>query len=173
MHTLLALAMFLSATPDGTTGLRRSSERAARLKNAEESAQLESFDLKLQELRPTSGASALRVSSIIVLAASVAVPVACGAVALVIGGLVALFSTNAAGIFMLSMFAWIPVWGWAAMAVVATIGSAMLVGSIVGDQPRQQQVRAVKEERRAILKAVRDGQRSAPVEVPLTTVMVF
>lgn len=74
---------------------------------------------------------------------------------------------------MLSMFTWIPVWGWAAMAVVATIGTAMLVGSIVGDQPRQQQVRAVKEERRALIKAVKDSQRSAQVEVPLATVLVF
>jgi hypothetical protein len=173
MHTLLALSILLCATPDATIGLSRNSERAARLMNAQERAQLASLDGKLQELRSSGQNSALRVSSIIVLAAAVAVPVVCGVGALFFGGLVALLSPSAAGAFMVAMFSWIPVWGWAAMAVAATVGTAMLVGSIVADQPRQHQIAAAKEERRALIKAAKETQLSAPVEVPLATVMVF
>ena len=63
--------------------------------------------------------------------------------------------------------------GTPAKAVVATIGTGLLVGSIIRDQPRQQDVKAVKQERRAFIKAVNESHRQAPLEVPLTTLMTF
>lgn len=175
MNTLFVFALLFAALPDPTSGLTPASERAARLMNVDERAKLATFDLRLQELKFSRPANAFRIASIVVISAAAVLPVGLGAFGLVIGGLAGLLTWNAQlfGSFMLLMFSVVPIWAWVTVGVVAAIGVGMLLASVISDEPRQQQVRGVKEKRRAFIKSANESHRQGQVEVPLTTLLRF
>lgn len=146
-----------------------------------EIAQLATFDSRIADRRPAEATTALRVWGIVTMSIGVA-PVFAGGVVGLLGGLFGGFyalSVNAtwgsvwADVFTAIFTQWIPVWAYVAMAGLLVVGGALVIASIVRDQPRQRAVRELKNERRAFIEAAKAAHRDAPPLVPMTTLMTF
>lgn len=157
---MLALSVALIVVSASPTKLyrERTVDRAARLMTNEERAQLESFNVQLADLhhRPAQS-SALMAGSIITLSVAGVVPVAMAAVGILGTFFAGLLGFAAPSLWTgipamwLTLFSWIPVWGWIAIGVGAVAGAAMLWGALAADAPRRAKVQSISEERRRLV----------------------
>lgn len=186
MFTISLLLMLVSATPyeDGREQRQTKRERAARLMTVEELTQLEDLERQVTALRRPNGNVGLLAGSITLMAFGAVIPIA-----LAIVGVVGTVFVGFAGIFgalvgslaiwafiptmWVGLFSWIPVWGWIAMGVTAAAGGAMLIAAQANDAPRRAAVHALQVERKNLIELALSRERSAMLQVPMTTLATF
>lgn len=173
MLTLSLVSLLITATPD----------RAARLIDEGDRAELAMIEQKAAALRHTSGGVvAARVVGGVLLGAALVVPVVCGVVPLVLSFFVGLIGLVAWSSSVLSIipvfweffFSWIPDWGWLAIGGAALLGALLFGGSFLADLPRRHELAELHRQRRDVI--VRDAERRLQqqrVEVPMTTLLSF
>ena len=173
MHTLLLITTLLASHGESRA------QRAAHLMSDDERATLASFDTRTAALPFDNGLQALRTSSIALLSIG-AVPVVGVAVVAICVSFVTGFAAGLSGVswggmfvdWMGSVLKWVPGAIWVVMGVALVAGAAMLVASIVADQPRQKELKAIRVERRDFIRSI-ERRGEAPAQVPMTTLLTF
>jgi hypothetical protein len=173
MHTLLLITALLASHGESRT------QRAAHLMTADERATLASFDTRTAALPFDNGLQALRTSSIALLSIG-AVPVIGVAVVALGASFITGFAAGLSGVSWGGMFVdvmgsilkWVPGAIWVVTGVALVAGAAMLIASIVADQPRQKALKAIRVERRDFIRSI-ERRGEAPTQVPMTTLLTF